>query len=176
MSIAAGILFVLVSIPLTLSTALGLPGTWLVIAMAALVDLAELSWRDGGEPIFGIWAFVIAIIIAGIAEVMEFLAGAAGAKAGGASRRGMVGALVGGFVGGIVGTFVIPIPFIGTLIGAALGAAGGALIGEMSKGGVSLRETVRPATGAAAGRVAGTVLKLGFAVAIWIQLSIAAFV
>ena len=70
MSIAAGILFVLVTIPLTLSTALGLPGTWLVIAVAALVDLAELAWRDGGEPIFGIWAFVIAIHIATIAEIV----------------------------------------------------------------------------------------------------------
>ena len=75
-----------------------------------------------------------------------------------------------------MGTFVIPIPLIGTLIGAALGAAGGALVGELSRGGVSLRETVRPATGAAVGRVAGTVFKLGFAVVILIQLSIAAFI
>ena len=176
MSITAGILFVLISIPLALVTAVGLPGTWLIIGLAALIDLVELSWRDGGEPIFGIWAFVIAIVIASIAEVVEFVAGAAGAKAGGATRRGTFGALVGGFAGGIVGTFLIPIPLIGTLIGAALGAAGGALVGELSRGGVKLRETVRPATGVAAGRIAGTVLKLGFAVAILIQLSIAAFI
>ena len=105
-----------------------------------------------------------------------FVAGAAGAKAGGASRRGTLGAIIGGFVGGIVGTFLIPIPLLGTLTGAALGAAGGALVGELTKDGAKFQDTLRPATGAAAGRIAGTVIKIGFAVAIWLQMSIAAFI
>ena len=53
MSIAAGILFVLIAIPLALVTVIGLPGTWLVIGLAALVDLIELSWRNGANPSSG---------------------------------------------------------------------------------------------------------------------------
>ena len=176
LTVTLGIAFALIGAILTLTTAIGLPGTWLVIGLAGIVDLVELAWRQDGEPMFGVWAFVIAIVIAAAGELVEFLAGAAGAKAGGASRRGTLGAVVGGFVGGLIGTFVILIPLIGTLVGAALGAATGALVGELSRGGVKIRETIKPATGAAAGRVAGTVLKLGFAAAIWIQLVICAFI
>ena len=52
----------------------------------------------------------------------------------------------------------------------------GALLGEVTREGVKVRDTIRPATGAAAGRIAGTILKLGFAVAILVQLSISAFI
>jgi hypothetical protein len=176
LTILIGIVFVLLAAVLAATALLGLPGTWLVIALAAGIDLAELLWRDGGDATFGVWSIAIAIGIAAVAEVVEFAAGAAGAKAGGATRRGTVGALVGGFVGGLLGTFLIPVPLIGTLIGAALGAGGGALIGELTRDGVGIRDTIKPATGAAAGRIAGTVLKVAFAAAIWLQLSIAAFV
>lgn len=176
MSILIGIVFTLVAAVFAAIAALGLPGTWLIIAFAAFIDVIELLWKGDAEPTFGWVAFAIALLLAASAEVIEFLAGAAGAKAGGASRRGTVGALVGGFVGGIVGTFVIPIPLVGTLIGAALGAGGGALVGELTREGAGIRDTIKPATGAAAGRVAGTVVKIGFAIAIWMQLSIAAFI
>jgi len=175
MIIVVGIAFAIISLPLAVLAVLGLPGTWLVIALAALVDVIDWFTGDPETMTFGIPALVIAIAIAILAEIVEFLAGAAGAKAGGASRRGTVGALIGGFAGGIVGTFLIPIPLIGTLTGAALGAGGGALIGEISRPGVSLSQTFKPATGAAAGRVAGTIAKLAFAIAIWLQLTIAAF-
>ena len=49
-------------------------------------------------------------------------------------------------------------------------------LGEVTREGVKVRDTIRPATGAAAGRIAGTILKLGFAVAILVQLSISAFI
>ncbi|MHC4794165.1 MAG: DUF456 family protein [Planctomycetota bacterium] len=119
MSILIGIVFTLVSAIFAAVAALGLPGTWLIIAFAALIDVIELLWKGDSEPMFGWVAFAIALLLAATAEVVEFLAGAAGAKAGGASRRGTIGALIGGFVGGIVGTFVIPIPLVGTLLGAA---------------------------------------------------------
>ena len=176
LTIALGITFAVIGAILTLTTAIGLPGTWLVIGLAGIADLIQLAWLQDEEPMFGVWAFVIAIVIAAAAELIEFLAGAAGAKAGGATRRGTLGAVVGGFIGGLVGTFTILIPLVGTLVGAALGAAAGALVGELSRDGVTIRDTFRPATGAAAGRVAGTLLKLVFAVAIWIQLVICAFI
>lgn len=176
MTILIGIVFTLISGIFAAVAALGLPGTWLIIAFAALIDVIELLWKGDAEPTFGWVAFAIALLLAATAEVVEFLAGAAGAKAGGATRRGTVGALIGGFVGGIVGTFVIPIPLVGTLVGAALGAGGGALVGELTREGAGLRDTIKPATGAAAGRVAGTVVKIGFAIAIWIQLSVSAFI
>jgi hypothetical protein len=175
LTIVIGVLFVLLAAVRAATSLLGLPGTWLVIALAAGVDLVELLWRDGGDATFGVWSIAAAIGIAIVAEVVEFAAGAAGAKAGGATRRGTLGAVVGGFLGGLLGTFLIPIPLVGTLIGAALGAGGGALIGEITRDGVTVRDTIKPATGAAAGRIAGTVLKVGFAAVIWLQLSIAAF-
>ncbi|MCP3859619.1 MAG: DUF456 family protein, partial [Phycisphaeraceae bacterium] len=124
MTILIGIVFTLISAIFAAVAALGLPGTWLIIAFAALIDVVELLWKGDSEPTFGWVAFAIALLLAAAAEIIEFLAGAAGAKAGGASRRGTVGALVGGFVGGIVGTFVIPIPLVGTLVGASMELTG----------------------------------------------------
>ena len=176
MTVLIGIFFSIIAAAFAALAALGLPGTWLVIMLAAIVDLIEYFWRGGDDLTFGWVAFAIALVLATVAEIIEFVAGAAGAKAGGASRRGTLGAIIGGFVGGIIGTFLIPIPLLGTLTGAALGAAGGALVGELTKDGAKFQDTLRPATGAAAGRIARTVIKIGFAVAIWLQMSIAAFI
>ena len=150
MTVLIGILFSIIAAAVAALTALGLPGTWLVIMLAAIIDVIEYFWRGGDDLTFGWMAFALAIVLATVAEIIEFVAGAAGAKAGGASRRGTIGAIVGGFVGGIVGTFLILIPLLGTLAGAAIGAAAGALVGELTKDGATIRDTLRPATGAAA--------------------------
>jgi uncharacterized protein len=175
-TILIGIVFSIIAAAFAALAALGLPGTWLVIMLAAIVDLIEYFSGSGDDLTFGWMAFAVALVLATVAEIIELVAGAASAKTGGTSRRGTVGALIGGFIGGIVGTFLLPIPLLGTLAGAALGAAGGALVGELTKDGAKFRDTLRPATGAAAGRIAGTVIKIGFAVAIWLQMSIAAFI
>jgi ACS family hexuronate transporter-like MFS transporter len=52
------------------------------------------------------------------------------------------------------------------------GAAIGAIVGELSGGGRTLRETAAPAAGAVAGRLAGAFLKTGFATAMWLALVI----
>lgn len=176
LTISIGVTFSLLAAAAAAVTIVGLPGCWLIILLAAAVDAVELLWREGGEPTFGVWAFVAAIAIAVVAEVVEFFAGAAGAKAGGATRRGTFGAVVGGVLGAFAGTFTIPVPIVGTIVGAILGTAGGAIVGEMTREGVNFEDTIRPATGAAAGRIAGALLKTGFAIAIWIQLTIAAFI
>lgn len=174
MSIVIGILYTLVAAVLAVTTMLGLPGIWLMIALAGVIDLTQVIL---GTPVsFGWIALAIAVVLGIVAEIVEFLAGAAGAKAGGANRSGMVGAILGGFVGAVAGTFLIPIPLVGTFIGAAIGAGLGAFIGEISREDATVKTSLKPAGGAAVGKVAGTLMKSAFAGVVWIVLVVAAFV
>ena len=175
MTIVIGIFFTLTAALCALATLLGLPGIWMMIILAGIIDLLDVMVFDQ-EISFGWISLLIAILLAALGEFLEFLAGAAGAKAGGANRRGIVGALFGGFFGGILGTFFIPIPLVGTFVGAAIGAGLGAFLGEITKSGATISGSLKPAGGAAAGRVAGTLSKTVIAAVTWIALSIAAFV
>ena len=119
---------------------------------------------------------MISIVIAIIGEVLEFIAGALGAKKGGASKQGMRGALIGGFAGTILGTFLIPVPIVGSLIGAILGCGVGAVIGELKASPDSrLKDTIKPATGAVVGRILGALAKLPWAFVVWVLLAVALF-
>src|SRR5690348_13712796 len=83
---------------------LGLPGLWLMVAGFGGYALLTRWGNYVG------WPSLIALIVIGlIAEAVEFLAGAAGSRAAGARRRGMIGAIVGGFLGAIF-LSIIPIP------------------------------------------------------------------
>jgi len=154
---------------------IGLPGTWLLLGLALLIELVDHWWLEGEAPVtFSWWLLGACTVLALIGELLEFLAGALGAKRGGASRRGMALAVVGGVVGGIVG-----VPFgliVGAFFGAVLGTFLGAVIGELTRPGTELRDTLRPAIGASIGRVLGTLAKLPIAIAVWVALSVAAFV
>lgn len=131
---------------------LGLPGLWLIVASAIAyawaTDLVHL----------GMWGVISLFGLALLAELVEFLAGSAGAKAAGGSKRGMAGAVVGGLVGGIVGTAVIPIPVIGTIVGAVVGSFVGAAIVEYGIGRTA-EHSFRVGIGAAKGRFWGIVSK-----------------
>lgn len=152
----------------------GLPGIWFMIVLAAANELAN-AWWIGSQGGWFAWSIIaVAVVIALGAEAVEFLAGAAGAKAGGASKRGLIGALIGGVVGAIIGSIFILIPIVGTIAGAMLGAAIGAICGEIS-GGRSLQASLIPAAGAAGGRLVGTLAKLPFALAAWLVLVVGAF-
>ncbi len=168
-------LFSLLAAIAGLSTLLALPGIWLMVLLAVVHELLASLWfgSAGGWVTWTLIGAALALALA--AEVIEFLAGAAGAKAGGASKWGTIGALAGGVVGAVVGTVVIPLPLVGTLAGAALGAAIGASSGEMWRGGKSARESIKPAIGAASGRVAGTLLKFALATVVWVMLVFGAF-
>lgn len=174
--LALGLTFVLVQLA-------GLPGTWLLVLAAVSVRVFEvfhpLTEPDVGGVVLPIWGwptFATLVGLAVAAEAVEFGASAAGAKVGGASRRGMIGALVGGLVGVLVGTVAIPIPVVGSILGAVAGSAVGAIVGELSEGGRTLGSAALPAAGAAAGRIAGSLLKAVFAAAMWLWMAIAAFV
>ncbi|MGC4032349.1 MAG: DUF456 domain-containing protein [Tepidisphaeraceae bacterium] len=134
---------------------LGLPGLWLIV-----LGHIVYAWATGFDHYTGwsaiIWLFVLALA----AEIIEFVAGAAGSKSAGGSKRGMAGAIIGGFAGGILATALIPIPIVGTVIGAVAGSFFGAA-GVEKLVHPDSRRALRIGYGAAKGRFLGIVVKGG---------------
>ena len=154
--------------------AVGMPGTWALLALAVVVELSSGAWLPAGEQTFSWTLLGACLVLAIVGEILEAGAGALGAKHGGGSRRGMVLSMIGGIAGAIVGA-----PFgllLGSMLGAVVGTFAGALIGELSHPDKEIGEAVRPATAATVGRILGTLSKLPIAIAVWIALTIAAFV
>jgi uncharacterized protein YqgC (DUF456 family) len=145
---------------------LGLPGLWLIVI--SYIGYALLT----GWGVFVGWPSIVIIVLLALgAELVEFLAGAAGSHAAGGRKRGMAGAIVGGIVGGIVGTAVIPIPIVGTIIGACAGAFGGAFLLEyMDK---DHEHAMRVGLGAAKGRFWGIVWKSAFGLLMFLVAALA---
>ncbi len=173
MSIVAGILVVVCSLGGVVLTLFTLPGIWLAILGAGLVQWWSIA-TDRGE-IFSWWTLGACVAIGVAAELIELLASAAGAKKAGGTRRGAIGSVIGALVGAIVGSFAIPVPVLGTIVGAAAGAGGGALLLERSGGRKTWTQSTKIGAGAAAGRLVATVIKSGLAGVIAIILSVAAF-
>ena len=173
--IIVGILFVLVGVVCVFSVLLGLPGAWILLGIALAIQLTDGLWRGADGPATFEWSVLITCtVLATIGEILEFGAGAVGAKAGGSSKRGMWGALFGGIVGAIAG-IAIPVPIVGSLIGAVVGSFLGAVLGERANGEIAWRSTLKPATGASIGRLLGTVSKVPIAILIWLALSVDLF-
>lgn len=173
--VAAG--FALLGVACLVLVVLGLPGTWVMIGIALVIEALDgIYLSDEADPTFTWWIIGLAILLAGVGELLEFLAGVLGAKKGGASRRGMIGSLIGGIVGAIVLTPLLPIPVVGTLIGALIGTFAGAVVFELSHPeNNDVRDTVKPAVGATIGRLLGTLAKVPIAIVVWLTLSVAAF-
>jgi uncharacterized protein len=144
-----------------LTSLVTLPGNWLVVALAA--GFAWLFPQEAGRGVS--WTVVGATAgLAALGEVIEFVAGAAGAAKQGASRRAVLLSLVGALAGSIVGVLIgAPVPVLGAfvmaLVGGACGAFAGAYVGEMWKG---RAEDARIAAGQGAfmGKIWGTLGKL----------------
>ncbi|MDA0667265.1 MAG: DUF456 domain-containing protein [Planctomycetota bacterium] len=98
-----------------------IPGNWLIAAAGLLGPSLGLGWTP----------FLILLVAAGVAELLELLLATKTAKKAGAGKSGQWGAFFGGFVGAIFATPFIPIPILGTLIGAAVGAFCGAIFFEI---------------------------------------------
>jgi uncharacterized protein YqgC (DUF456 family) len=101
----------------------GIGGTFLVLAGAALYDLATWSWAV--SPMALLW-------LAGLAvpgEIAEWLITVAGAKAKGVSGYGIFGTVLGAILGGALLSPVMPI--VGTVLGIILGAMFGAFCLEL---------------------------------------------
>ena len=147
----------------------GLPGTWLMVLFPVLLKW----WQPDQFPVS--WTVLgVAVGLAALGEVLEFVLGAAGSRRTGGSTRGAVLALVGSIVGGIMG-IALPVPIVGPLLGACLGAFVGALLGNLWTG-RTLFQSVVAGRGAAVGQFWGTVAKLAIGAVIAVMLAIAAFV
>src|SRR5262245_17975079 len=110
-----------------------LPGAWIMLGLAALIEFIDrlyLKDSPNGPQTFPWRLLGACVALVALSELIKFAAGAAGAKQGGASRRGMLGALIGGIAGAILLTGLMPI--VGSLIGAMVGTFLGAGAGEVS--------------------------------------------
>ena len=139
-----------------------LPGNWAVLAIAAAWAYFMPKDRYGLGFGWGAVGVLAGLVILG--EVIEFAAGAAGAKKEGGSKRGMALSIAGAAVGSMGGaTAAIPVPVVGPVIGAlgggAAGAFAGAYLGETWKGRTG-PDAVAIGKGALVGRLLGTGGKL----------------
>src|SRR5438552_9247565 len=137
---------------------LGLPGLWLMVGSVGIYAwLTHVGVYVGWPTLWTLIGLALA------AEIVEFLAGSAGAKAAGGSKRAAASAIVGALIGGFGFSFVIPI--IGTIIGACIGAFIGAAIIEMMVRN-DVAHSMRVGAGAAKGRFYGILSKLAFGIVI----------
>lgn len=173
--IGAGVVVVVASIVGVALTALTLPGIWVMLAAAGLCQWWYMS-THANQVMFSWWTLGVCVGLGVIAEVVELVASGAGAARAGGSRTGVVGSVAGGMIGAILGTVLIPVPLVGTLVGASVGAGAGAMAGERWAGKKDLGQISRIGAGAAAGRLAASVVKVGFAIMIGVILGVAAFV
>jgi hypothetical protein len=139
---------------------LGLPGIWLIVGAVAVYNPVTGTDAVGTSTIVGV------LVLATIAEIIEFTLAARFTRQYGGSRRAGWGAIIGGMIGAIVG---VPVPVIGSVIGAFVGSFVGALVAEWSRG-TQTGMATRVATGALLGRAAATAAKIaiGFVMAVWV--------
>lgn len=150
------------------------PGNWIMVFVSALFYLFMPDQNGKG---LSLTVLVIAILLAGLGELVEALGSSAGAAKKGASRRAMILALLGTFLLSVIGaTVATPVlPPLGTILGAILGGSVGAYLGayagEVWKGNL---EVDRMEIGRAAfvGRLLGVVGKLAIGVVILVMLTL----
>lgn len=185
-SLLVAVLFLLAGGLCVLGVVAQLPGTWVLLALAAGIEWSDRLWRPADDPAtFDTRILVGCLVLALLGELLEFVAGAVGLRRGGGSPRGMWGSLLGGFAGIFLFTPLFAfVPLLGTFLGVLLGTFGGALLGELSHqrrllpdGPASghARAALRPALWAALGRILGTTGKVAVAVAMWLALAVSAF-
>lgn len=145
-----------------IATCFNLPGNWGIVALAALFAVLLPEQENGLGMSW--WAVGVLAVLAGLGELLELIAGAAGAAKLGASRRSIVLSMFGAMLGSIVGAVIgVPVPIVGPIIaalgGGALGAFAGAYLGETWKGRAD-QEKLSISKAALIGRLLGTVGKL----------------
>ena len=147
-------------------SAVGISGTWLVVAATAWATLL-------GDGDFPKWGVVIAMaFLSALVEIAEWSASHWGVRRRGGSRLAGFAAMGGGFLGALLG-FLIPVPIVGNLIGMLAGSFGLAFLVERNR----LQHDGRAAhiaTGAVLAALAVVLLKgsvtLGMALWLWLGL------
>tara|TARA_R110002095_G_scaffold140726_4_gene122203 strand:+ start:841 stop:1416 length:576 start_codon:yes stop_codon:yes gene_type:complete len=151
-----------------------IPGNWIMVLLSALF----YAFMPGqGTSGISLTVLFIAIVLAGLGELVELLGGSAGAAKKGASRRAMMLSLLGTFVFSLIGAMVgTPLlPPIGTVVGAILGGSVGAYIGaylgEVWKGNQSV-DRLEIGRAAFIGRILGVVGKMAIGVVILVMITV----
>jgi uncharacterized protein YqgC (DUF456 family) len=119
----------------------GIPGSVLVV-FAALF----FNWVNPGY--FGFWVLGALVFLALLSWLVDFLAGILGAKLGGATKFGMIGA-------GIGGLFVFFMGLPGLIVGPFLGAILGDLYGKRTE----IEALLKSGAGAAFGFFISVILR-----------------
>ncbi|MBW3542138.1 MAG: DUF456 domain-containing protein [Planctomycetes bacterium] len=169
-------LLLLANLAAWVSSVFTLPGNWLMLVFTALY-----AWLlpAGIHPRVSWIVVAVALGLAILGEIVEFVAGAAGAARQGASRRGVVLSIVGAVVGSIAGAvFALPIPIVGPLIGAVAGGAVGAFAGAyLGESGSTRTHAERFAIGRGAllGRLLGTAGKLALGAVMLVVITLDSF-
>jgi uncharacterized protein YqgC (DUF456 family) len=165
LDIALYILLLVISLLGIALNVVSLPGNWLILAGA----LALSVYHGGNNPHWGVLLVILVILLA--AEVVEFLSGMIGARKFGASKTAAWAAIGGAIVGGVVGIPPVTLLMLGTdhLVMAIVGAFGAAWVAELLKQ-KKMKEALLAALGAALGRGAGLVAKIGAGLLAWVIL------
>lgn len=145
-----------------LAVPLGLPGTWIMLALMLVLVLS-------GTGALSVWLVLLGA--AGLVEVAEFLILRSLGTRYGASRRAFWGAVVGGFVGAVVG---LPLPVIGSVVGAFLGTFVGAGVITLVET-RSVSDAGRVGYGVILARTFSIVLKFGLGFAILVTAAFGVF-
>jgi hypothetical protein len=143
------------------TTPLGAPGNWIMVAV-----LAAGAW-------FGLVGWLVlgsAVLIAGAAEVVEFMLVRRLSLQYGGSRRAFWGSIAGGIVGVLVGA---PVPVVGSIVAGFLGSFIGAALVTLSER-RSLEHARRVGWGVLLGRMWAAAVKTAAGVVILV-LGAAAF-
>jgi len=146
----------------------GLPGNWLMVISTCLFAW----WKWDIRPFSG-WTLIAITALALTGELIEFLAGMAGARRAGASWRGSAMAVLGAILGALFGTFLIPIPLLGSMVGASIGAGFAVWAGEIARGEIA-EHSFQRAVGAGLGQFLGITGKLVAGMVIWLVVAVAA--
>lgn len=115
---------VLAGIGLTL---INLPGNSVIFVVALVYGIYDGFTNMTVQTLL----LIFALFIAG--ELVEFIAGALGAKKQKASTRAVIAAIIGAILGGVIGTGILPL--IGSVLGAMGGAFAASYIAEYTKAG-----------------------------------------
>jgi len=163
--IIALIVLALFSMTGLILTPLGMPGNFIIIGGALFHNLILWSMGISGMRLG------VALALAVVGEILEFILGVRMARRRGASNRAVIGAIVGGILGAIVGT---PVPIIGTIIGLFIGVFLGAFVVEFAAK-KDIQMAYSAAMGAFYGRVGAIMVKTLIGVVIVVILFMGAF-
>jgi len=114
--------FILILFAGTFSVIFSLPGTVLIVA-----DVIIYSWVTGFEKI-GFKIIIILVFISLLAESLDFLLGASGARRFSPSKKGVIAAILGGIAGSVILTPLLM--GAGTIFGMFLGGCTGMVLVE----------------------------------------------